>query len=273
MIIGDATLSQHATWLRMGMTALVLAMAEAGTAPRLTLDDPVAALQTISHDPGLRATVPLLEHTADGPVRRHWTGLQILRSYLDAARAHCAAFGVTDPQTREVLEAWAIDLDDATADPLSLSDRADWAAKLRVLEGLRARAGADWTDPRLAMVDLQYADLRPARSLHRRLVAADALRTLADEAEIRAAVATPPRATRAWTRGNLVGRHGDRVAGAAWETLLLRGAGERVHRLHLAEPLVGAAVDLPGWWEDAAAPRPDDEALVATLPPLFGARA
>ncbi|MBM4481333.1 proteasome accessory factor PafA2, partial [Rhodococcus hoagii] len=73
--------------------------------------------------------------------------------------------------------------------------------------------------------------------------------------------------------GNLVGRHGDRVAGAAWETLLLRGAGERVHRLHLAEPLVGAAVDLPGWWEDAAAPRPDDEALVATLAPLFGARA
>jgi hypothetical protein len=65
------------------------------------------------------------------------------------------------------------------------------------------------------MVDLQYADLRPARSLHRRLVAASALRTLADEAEIRAAVATPPRATRAWTRGNLVGRHGDRVAGAA----------------------------------------------------------
>jgi len=38
-------------------------------------------------------------------------------------------------------------------------------------------------------------------------------------------------------------------------------------------PPVGAAVDLPGWWEDAAAPRPDDEALVATLPPLFGARA
>ncbi|MPZ04767.1 proteasome accessory factor PafA2, partial [Micrococcus luteus] len=88
VIIGDATLSQHATWLRMGMTALVLAMAEGGTAPRLTLDDPVAALQTISHDPGLRATVPLLEHTADGPVRRHWTGLQILRSYLDAARAY-----------------------------------------------------------------------------------------------------------------------------------------------------------------------------------------
>ncbi|MBD4578781.1 Pup--protein ligase, partial [Xanthomonas citri pv. citri] len=38
VIIGDATLSQHATWLRMGMTALVLAMAEGGTAPRLTLD-------------------------------------------------------------------------------------------------------------------------------------------------------------------------------------------------------------------------------------------
>jgi len=171
-----------------------------------------------------------------------------------------------------VLEAWATDLDDATADPLALSDRADWAAKLRVLEGLRARAGADWTDPRLAMVDLQYADLRPARSLHRRLVAAGALRTLAEEAEVRAAVGTPPRDTRAWTRGNLVGHHGDRVAGAAWESLLLRGDGGRVHRLHLAEPLLGAAVDLPGWWEDAAASRPDGDTLVDALLPLSEGR-
>ena len=271
VIIGDATLSQHATWLRMGMTALVLALAEAGTAPRLTLEDPVAALQAISHDPTLRVGVPLLEHTPDGPERRHWTGIEILRAYLGAAREHCARFGVADPETHAVLEAWATDLDDAAADPLSLSDRADWAAKLRVLEGLRARAGADWTDPRLAMVDLQYADLRPAKSLHRRLVAAGALRVLADEAEVRAAVATPPRATRAWTRGRLVGRHPGRVAGAAWESLLLRGAGERVHRLPMAEPLVGAAQDLPGWWEDGAAV-PDDEALVGALLPLFGAR-
>lgn len=271
VIIGDATLSQHATWLRMGMTALVLSMAEAGTAPRMTLDDPVAALQTISRDPTLRATVPLLEHTAAGPARRHASGIEILRVYLRAAREHCASFGVADPQTRAVLEAWGRDLDDAAADPLSLSDRADWAAKLRVLEGLRARAGTDWTDPRLAMVDLQYADLRPARSLHRRLVAAGALRVLADDAEVRAAVVSPPRTTRAWTRGNLVRLHPDRVAGAAWDSVLLRGAGERVHRLHLSEPLVGAAADLPGWWSDGTGARPDDEALVDTLVPLFDA--
>ncbi len=280
VIIGDATLSQHATWLRMGMTALVLATAEAGTAPRLVLDDPVAALQTISHDPTLTATVPLREWAGDGAVdggawvRHEWTGLQILGAYHRAAEAHCARFGVDDAETAAVLTAWGEDLSDAAADPLSLADRADWAAKLRLLEGMRARSGADWSDPRLAMLDLQYADLRPDRSLHRRLVAAGAMRVLADEAEVTAAVAGPPRSTRAWTRGSLVRHHSAQVVGAAWDSVLLRPAEEgRLHRLRLAEPLVGAADDLPGWWEDAgsgAARLPTPDELVTTLVPLFG---
>lgn len=277
VIIGDATLSQHATWLRLGMTALVLAMAEAGTAPRLVLDDPVAALQVLSHDPTLKAAVPLRERGGDGAWhRRNWTGLEILGAYHRAALDHCARFGVDDAETAAVLEAWGTDLADAAADPLSLADRADWAAKLRLLEGMRARTGADWSDPRLALVDLQYADLRPERSLHRRLTAAGALRVLAHEDEIAAAVTAPPRTTRAWTRGNLVRHHGRQVVGAAWDSVLLRPVEEgRLHRLRLAEPLVGAAADLPGWWEGSADAAvdvvvPPADELVRVLEPLLG---
>ncbi|UBH23861.1 proteasome accessory factor PafA2 [Micrococcus porci] len=274
VIIGDANLSQHATWLRMGMTALVLALAEAGTAPRIVLDDPVAALQTISHDPTLRAAVPGRERGADGVwTRREWTGLQILGAYLDAAREHCARCGVDDAETAAVLDAWGTDLADAAADPLALADRADWAAKLRVLEGLRARGGLDWSDPRLAMVDLQYADLRPAKSLHRRLVAAGAMRVLVEDAEVEAAVVAPPRSTRAWTRGNLVRHHARQVSGAAWDSVLVRAAEEApLHRLRLEEPLVGAAEDLPGWWDDtpgSAAPAPEPNELVTRLGELL----
>ena len=64
------------------------------------------------------------------------------------------------------------------------------------------------------------------------------------------------------------------LAGAAWDSVLVRAAAdERVHRLRLEEPLVGAADDLPGWWEDAgsgAARLPTPDELVTTLVPLFG---
>ena len=100
------------------------------------------------------------------------------------------------------------------------------------------------------------------------------MRVLADEAEVTAAVAGPPRSTRAWTRGSLVRHHSAQVVGAAWDSVLLRPAEEgRLHRLRLAEPLVGAADDLPGWWEDAgsgAARLPTPDELVTTLVPLFG---
>lgn len=272
VIIGDATLSQHATWLRMGMTALVLALAEAGTAPRIELEDPVAALQTISRDPSLQAAVPAAVVHDDGTrLSASLTGLDILRAYLEAAEAHCAAHGVDDAATADVLSAWRQDLDDAAADPLSLADRADWAAKLRLLEGMRARAGSDWSDPRLGMLDLQYTDLAPTRSLHRRLATAGHLRVLADEAEVRAAVGNPPATTRAWLRGSLVSRHARQVVGAAWDNVLLRPAeGDRLHRIPMVEPLRGRAADLPGWWgQDGRTPEPAE--LMRTLTALTGA--
>src|SRR5918994_1823240 len=52
VIIGDANLAELSTYLKVGTTSLVLAMIEARTLTRdLTMEEPVAALQAISHDP------------------------------------------------------------------------------------------------------------------------------------------------------------------------------------------------------------------------------
>src|SRR5919205_289991 len=64
VIIGDANLSEYSTLLKVGTTAIVLDMIEAGVRfDDLRLAEPVRSVHTISRDPGLQAKVEL----ADGP--------------------------------------------------------------------------------------------------------------------------------------------------------------------------------------------------------------
>ncbi|QCU79387.1 proteasome accessory factor PafA2 [Citricoccus sp. SGAir0253] len=248
VIIGDANLSQYSTWLRCGTTALVLSMIELGTCPVLELRDPVAALQAISHDPTLRATVEL----ADG---RRLTGVDLMEVHLEAAGAHVARFGMDDPATTDVLAAWRRVLDLLRTDPAALADRLDWVAKHQLLEGYRQRHGLSWDDPRLGMMDLQYADLRPERGLHHALVRRGSMRTLVPEETVLRAVDTPPSDTRAWARGRTVDVFGRHVVGASWDTLLLREDGQGpLHRFHQREPLSGTARQTAGVFDDGAAP-------------------
>src|SRR5919199_2816197 len=62
VIIGDATMCEVATYLKLGTTALVLELIEEkGFSADLWVDRPVAALHAVSHDPALKATLRLLD--------------------------------------------------------------------------------------------------------------------------------------------------------------------------------------------------------------------
>ncbi|MFP3548610.1 proteasome accessory factor PafA2 family protein, partial [Rhizobium sp. SIMBA_035] len=61
MIIGDANLSQASNFLKFGTTAMVLSLVEAKLAPPIEVHEPVHALQAISHDTTLTATVRLMD--------------------------------------------------------------------------------------------------------------------------------------------------------------------------------------------------------------------
>ena len=87
VIIGDANLAELSTYLKVGTTSLVLAMIEARALPRdLTIEEPVEALQAISHDPSLTHKVRL----RDG---RQMTALEVQRLYLEQAEKFVAAQG------------------------------------------------------------------------------------------------------------------------------------------------------------------------------------
>src|SRR4029077_18582144 len=86
-------------------------------------------------------------------------------------------------------------------DPMALDGQLDWVTKLALLEAYAKRDGLTWGDPKLSLLDLQYSDVRPARSLYERLVRAGKVERLVSEDEVEAAMSEPPASTRAYFRG------------------------------------------------------------------------
>ncbi|WP_109471362.1 depupylase/deamidase Dop [Ornithinimicrobium cavernae] len=237
IIVGDATLCDVGTLLRLGTTSLVLGLIEAGAAPPLELADPVAAIREISHDPGLRHTVEL----ADG---RRMTALEILATYRQAVQDHLG--DDVDADTREVLDHWDGVAADLATDPTRCVGRVDWVTKLAVLEGYRRRDGLEWGDPRLSAIDIQWSDLDPARGLAARMRASGRLVTVVTPEEVAAAVVDPPVETRAWFRGQCVSRYAGQVRAASWDSVVFEPAPGRrdLRRVQLPEPLRGSRADI-----------------------------
>jgi proteasome accessory factor A len=235
VIIGDANLSEISTYLKVGTTALVLAMIEANfLADDLAISQPVRELHDVSHDPSLRHAISL----ADG---RTITALDLQGEYLDRARKYVddRLGDDVDDQTVDVLDRWESALSRLATDPMQLARELDWVAKLRLLEGYRERDGLDWDSPRLQLVDLQYSDIRPEKGLYYRLVSRGAMQTLLPDGAAESAVASPPEDTRAFFRGECLRRYGPSVAAASWDSVIFDVGRESLVRVPMLEPLRG----------------------------------
>ena len=119
VIIGDANLAEISTYLKVGTTALVLAMIEANfLADDLTISQPVRELHEVVHDPSLRHAITL----ADG---RTITALDLQGEYLDRARKFVddRLGDDADEQTRDVLDRWESVLARLADDPMPAGPR------------------------------------------------------------------------------------------------------------------------------------------------------
>ena len=236
VIIGDANMSELSNYLKLGSTALVLAMIEERfLSVELTVDNPVQALHAVSHDPSLRTLVPLKSG-------RRMTAVQLQMEYLEQARKYVEdRFGAdVDEITADVLDRWESALTRLERDPMTLSKELDWVAKLELMNGYRNRDGLDWDAPRLHLVDLQYSDVRLDRGLYNRLAARGRIERLVEEPAITHAVTEPPEDTRAYFRGRCLAQYADEVAAASWDSVIFDLPGyDSLQRVPTMEPLRG----------------------------------
>lgn len=210
VIVGDANMSQYSNFLKLGITSLVLDAIEAEVDfSDMRLEDPVAEIKAVSHDPSLQHELTLL----DG---RRLTAISVLREY----RKRCEGRSDVD---RQVLEMWGEVLDDLERDPLSTADRLDWTAKWALVRRFEDRGA---TQTKLQAIDLQYADIDPQTSLYHALVRKGAIRTMASAEEIAHAAAHPPEDTRAYFRGRAGEKFGADLTASSWQSMLFTVNGE-----------------------------------------------
>jgi Pup amidohydrolase len=237
VIIGDANLSEISTYLKVGCTALVLAMIEDRfIGLDLAVDQPVKSLRAVSHDPSLKHLLTM----NDG---RTLTAVQLQMEYLDLAKKYVEdRYGTdVDEQTKDVLARWESVLTRLEVDPMLCARELDWVAKLKLLNSYRDRDGLDWDAAKLHLIDLQYADIRPDKGLYHKLVGMGRIERLLDDDEVADAMHLPPTDTRAYFRGRCLEKYSDQIAAASWDSVIFDLPGhESLQRVPTIDPLRGS---------------------------------
>ncbi|MEZ5216628.1 MAG: depupylase/deamidase Dop [Ilumatobacteraceae bacterium] len=234
VIVGDANMSEVATYLKVGTTAIVLAMIEDDVlGDSLTLATPVSAIRQISHDPSLGRSVRLLDE-------RQMTGMDLQWSLLELAKKYERSHGlesVGEEVGADVLARWERVLSGLESDRSQVASWVDWVAKQRLVDGYRDRHGLEAGDARLKAIDLQYHDMRPNKCLADRA----GLERLIPIAEVRAAMVEPPESTRAYFRGRCLAKWPNEIVAANWDSLVFDVGNDPLRRVPMMEPLRGTA--------------------------------
>jgi proteasome accessory factor A len=200
VIVGDSNMSEFTTYLKVGVTDLVLRMVEENTVMRdLTLENPIRAIREISHDVTCRKKVRL----ANG---REMSALDLQEQYLERARRFAGHRGL-DGEASRILDQWEEALTALGAGDLDrLVTKIDWVAKHHLIRSFREKHGYSLSHPKVALIDLAYHDVNRERGLYYLLERRGRMERAVGEREVQRAMHDPPQTTRARLRGEFI-RH------------------------------------------------------------------
>ncbi len=234
VIIGDANMSEVATFLKVGTTAIVLAMIEDDWINAdFRFTSPIGSLRSVSTDLSMSAALPL---ASGGSVTALEVQMHLLERAIDWTDHH--GFELVGAEAGpEILRRWSDVLLAIESESASLTSTVDWIAKYRMIDGYRERHSLSWGDARLHALDLQYHDLRPEKSLARRV----GLETICSATGVERGISHPPDDTRAYFRGACLAKFGSDIVSANWDSLVFDTGGDSLRRVAMMEPSRGTA--------------------------------
>ncbi|MEY2525581.1 MAG: Pup amidohydrolase, partial [Verrucomicrobiota bacterium] len=255
VILGDSNMSEWATAMKIGTTALVLDLIERGEAPQLEIAQPIDANKSISRD----QTYDWIIELKDG---RKISAIDVQRIYLKAAAKigpPSSNYGVAGPPSSNygaagppssnygaagnelmgedrqwILREWESVLNDLERDVTLTRDRVDWIAKKFLLNALQEEEKLSWSDPWLQSIDLEYHNVDLERGLFYELVRQGSVRRVVSEDAIRMSIFNPPETTRAFFRGRSVARFNEQITSLQWDEIVF-GQGGNARRIVLPE--------------------------------------
>jgi proteasome accessory factor A len=195
LLIGDSNMSPFANALKIGTTACILTLLEAGLLPNdLTLLDAVQATREVSRDPLQRWIVELENGRTIGALDVQWRLHALAQKHLGGA----------DEETDWLLESWSYTLDALPSKPEALIGGVDWISKKWLLESFMAAENLSWNDLWLQSLDLEYNKFDTARALFFALKPAKRIGEWNNLVRQKDATLTPPADTRASGRAQAV---------------------------------------------------------------------
>ncbi|WP_349827799.1 Pup--protein ligase [Brevibacterium litoralis] len=206
VIVGDSSMSQTTTELKVGSAGLVIDLIESGAPIEdLTLRHPIRDIRRVARD--LTGSTEL--ELRDG---RKLSVRALLGIYLERARTLVdrGDHSLGDQSTASrVVDLWSRMLEATESGDFSAVDtEIDWVIKKKLMDRYLQKSGAGESgglaDPRLARLDFAYHDVTPGVGLFPKLEAAGLAARTVDAAAVTAATTQPPATTRAAVRGRFV---------------------------------------------------------------------
>lgn len=206
IICGDSNMLETAMFLKIGTTAIVLALAEQGISPPLQSPYPIQALYNISESANPHGIFFSLMDEG-----RSVSALDVQYAYLKYAKRYLYDATYESEMTREefrsILVLWEQALDAiASNDQKWMVGRLDYATKKYVFEQAvkKMPSGLRISDLQRS-IDVMYHDIRPGM-LQDRIKKCWAYACMLSDDEILAAKIMPPPDTRAYLRARFIAK-------------------------------------------------------------------
>ncbi len=221
VIVGDSNMSEFATFLKVGTTAIVLRMIEDNfIRQRLALRNSVKAIWEISKDTRCTHKIELENGKRLSAVELQWQYFECAKQYFEQAES--------DPITEQVMKRWEYVLKHLAMDPSSLDRELDWVIKKKLIETYVASRNLNWDSADVSMLDLQYHNIRregekKKTGLYYKLERKDQVERIVSDDLVDKAMHLPPETTRAKFRGRFVKLANERkiLCGVNWSYIQL----------------------------------------------------